>query len=50
MTPLARVFMLDASARLSAAVMLQVYKNGFTRIPVCQGGRAHLRGQIRGRF
>ena len=37
MTPAQRVFMLEASLCLDYEVMLQIYKSGYTRIPVYEG-------------
>lgn len=37
MTPIRRVYMLEASTRLDYEVMLQIYKSGYTRIPVYEG-------------
>ena len=37
MTPITRCFMLEASLCLDYEIMLQIYKSGYTRIPVYEG-------------
>jgi hypothetical protein len=37
MTPIERVFMLEANTKLTFDTMLEIYKSGFTRIPVYDG-------------
>jgi metal transporter CNNM len=39
MTSIQRVYMLEASAHLDYETMLQIYKSGYTRIPVYEGDR-----------
>mmetsp|Transcript_31402 Transcript_31402/g.89121 ORF Transcript_31402/g.89121 Transcript_31402/m.89121 type:complete len:704 (-) Transcript_31402:21-2132(-) len=46
MTPLERVFMLEASLCLDYEIMLQIYKSGYTRIPVYDGVRNHIIGLL----
>lgn len=37
MTPIEKVFMLEASTKLTFDTMLDIYKSGYTRIPVYDG-------------
>ena len=37
MTPVDKVFMLEASTKLTFDAMLEIYKSGYTRIPVYDG-------------
>lgn len=37
MTPIEKVFMLEASTKLTFDAMLEIYKSGYTRIPVYDG-------------
>lgn len=37
MTPIEKVFMLEASTKLTFDAMLDIYKSGYTRIPVYDG-------------
>uniref|UniRef100_A0A061QYX0 Metal transporter CNNM n=1 Tax=Tetraselmis sp. GSL018 TaxID=582737 RepID=A0A061QYX0_9CHLO len=46
MTPLERVFMLEASLCLDYNIMLQIYKSGYTRIPVYEGDRNNIIGLL----
>ncbi len=46
MTMTANVFMLEISTRLSPQVMLQIYRMGFTRIPVYQDYRENIMGLL----
>lgn len=38
MTPIEKVYMLEATRKLDFETMLEIYKSGFTRIPVYEGG------------
>lgn len=44
MTPLEQVFMLDKSLRLNFQNMLEIYKSGYTRVPVFDGERQNIIG------
>lgn len=44
MTPLDRVYMIEASTRLGFDNMLDIYKSGYTRIPVYEGSRQKIIG------
>eukprot|EP00873_Tetraselmis_striata_P042726 jgi/Tetstr1/462990/TSEL_007930.t2 len=46
MTPIRRVYMLEASTRLDYESMLQIYKSGYTRIPVYEGHRNKIVGLL----
>ena len=39
MTPLDKVFMIEASVRLNFDNMLYIYRSGYTRIPVYENDR-----------
>lgn len=38
MTPIDKVYMLEATRKLDFETMLEIYKRGFTRVPVYEGG------------
>jgi metal transporter CNNM len=42
MTPIEKVFMLEGSTKLNFETMLEVYKSGFTRIPVYEGSKERV--------
>mgnify|MGYP005707487999 CR=1 FL=1 len=44
MTTLDRVFMLEASTRLNFHMLFEIYKSGFTRIPVYENDRQNIVG------
>jgi metal transporter CNNM len=44
MTKVDDVFMLDMSKRLNFETMLDIYKSGFTRIPVYEHSREFIKG------
>ena len=44
MTTIDRVFMLDSNTRLTFETMLEIYKNGYTRIPVYDGSKSNIIG------
>ena len=44
MTKADDVFMLDMATRLTFETMLEVYKSGFTRIPVYEHSREYIKG------
>ena len=46
MTHVERVFMLEASLALDYEIMLQIYKSGYTRIPVYEGDRNNIVGLL----
>lgn len=46
MTQLELCFMLEASQRLTFTLMMQIYKSGYTRIPVYRGQRHHVVGLL----
>ncbi len=46
MTRVERVFMLEASLALDYEIMLQIYKSGYTRIPVYEGDRNNIVGLL----
>lgn len=46
MTSIQRVYMLEASAHLDYETMLQIYKSGYTRIPVYEGDRNKIVGLL----
>ncbi|WPT17810.1 Metal transporter CNNM2 [Picochlorum sp. SENEW3] len=46
MTSLDQCYMLEASARLNFSTMLDVYKSGYTRIPVFSGNRGNIVGVL----
>ena len=44
MTDLDKVYMMDVETKMTFAVLMEIYKSGFTRIPVYEGSRANLVG------
>lgn len=44
MTTLDKVYMIDISTKLSFPVLMEIYKSGFTRIPVYEGTRSTIVG------
>jgi metal transporter CNNM len=46
MTPIDKVYMLEASTKLNFEAMLEIYKSGYTRIPVYEGSKDRVRGML----
>ena len=44
MTGIEKVFMLESSMKLTFETMMQIYKSGYTRIPVFEGSRNNIMG------
>ena len=44
MTTLEKVFMLESQTRLTFQIMMEIYKSGFTRIPIYEIDRQNIVG------
>lgn len=46
MTTIDRTFMLEISVKLTFDVMLEIYKSGYTRVPVYEGEKQNILGVL----